>query len=152
MLGRGASPRLNALLRAHDRVLRAEELPRWFTFRLLAAKAGDFWWTGVVLLVPLFLTSSLVVVTSLVDGNGPGRELELPGRLLVSLLCVVAQMLSVLLYLRWDARHFIRVYRIDRIELNAAEKRVATLKRKSGTTVAPRRGIARRLLDALKGV
>lgn len=150
MLGRGASPRLNALLQAHDRVLRTEKLPRWFTFRLFVAKAGDFWWTGVVLLVPLLLTSVLVVVASLVDGNGPGRELEAPGRLAISLLCVFVQLLAVLLYLRWDARHFIRVYRIDRIELNAAEKRVAALKRKSDEAVAPRRGLARRLLDALR--
>lgn len=151
-LGRSASPRLNALLRAHDRMLRTEKLPRWFAIRLFAAKAGDFWWTGVVLLVPLVLTSGLVVATSLLGGSGPERELETQERLMISLLCVVAQLLAVLLYLRWDAKHFIRVYRIDRIELYAAEKRVAALKRRPDLTSVPQRGLARRLFDALKGV
>lgn len=150
MLGRGASPRLNALLREHDQMIRGEKLTWRFTVQLLAAKTSDFWWTGVVLLGALISTSVFIVVTSLTETGSSDLSLDWQGRLTVSLACVVAQVLVTLLYLHADAKHVVRVYRIDRIELGAAEKRIDSLRNRAKTAAAPRRGLARRLLDAVR--
>ena len=150
MVGRGASPRLNALLHDHDRTLRSEKLSSSFSFRLFIAKAADFWWTGALPVGALVLTSVFIVVTSLAGAYGSDLQLDWKGRLAVSLLCVIVQVLATWLYLRADAKHLVRVYRIDRIELGAAERRIATLQNEETATDAPRRGFVWRVLDAMR--
>lgn len=152
MLGRGASPRLNMLFQGHEMALRKENLPPRFSLKLFTAKFADFWWTGVILLVPLVLISSFTVFASLFSAEGWGFQFKIDETLLISLLLVIVQIFATFLFLWADAKHAVRVYRIDRIELRAAEKRVATLQRKVEVGKVSRRGLVRRLIDAVRNV
>lgn len=150
ILGGDSSPRLNTLLWEHEKTHLKEKLPRWFWVRFFVAKTADFWWTGAILLGALVTTSGLLVVTNLVELSPSEIQPDGRGRAVLSLCCVLLQILVTLWLLRADAKRVVRAYRIDRIELAAAERRVAALRARARPVAAPRRGFVRRILDAVR--
>lgn len=148
MIGLSPSTRINRLLLNHEWALRTERLPRWFSVKLFAAKTADYWWSGATLLVALCGTGLFVIVTGLIIVSDQGPSGGVRG--VVALLCVCGEVAATLVFLRMDALHVARTYRIDRIELAAAERRISRLLQKPTAVPEPRGALRWWFCEALR--
>src|SRR5690606_140967 len=127
VVGATASPHLNELLDAHAEVLKSEVLPRGFSWSLFVAKVKHFWWIGFLLPVACGATLLSVVFAWVADVVEHGASSLASWTSVAVLAFLVLVPLSTILYLFADAKYTIRMFRIDRIELRAAERRIEDL-------------------------
>lgn len=127
VFGRESSPNLNELFKHYGSAIRSGKLPRAFALRLYSASLKDFPTRGVLLFlvfgVPFWFTSVAPVVALTLGESGAA----LAAYVCIPVAFLFAQAGVTYAYLRANARFTARWYRIDAIELPAAEKRINLL-------------------------